>query len=178
MSERSNYAQLLRDPRWQRKRLEIMARSGWACDLCGDTEMELHVHHREYRDATAPWEYGDEELQCLCGDCHTLAHLPIGKVEAFLGPRRQIVVKHVEESVDWYEMQYRGIFASIEKEGGAFNDRVLNLVVYAEKLRRWKMARPNFNWEKMEMIDEHVKAAILSNSPDSTAFEKLIRSIG
>lgn len=68
------YADLLRDPRWQRKRLEVMQAAGWECELCGDDKTELHVHHKHYRKGAAPWEYRRRELQCLCKDCHRLMH--------------------------------------------------------------------------------------------------------
>lgn len=64
------YKDLLRDPRWQKKRLEIMERDGFACQLCGDEESTLNVHHGYYRRGAKPWEYPDETLHTLCEDCH------------------------------------------------------------------------------------------------------------
>ncbi len=32
------YWQKLQDPRWQRKRLEILNRAGWKCEKCGNAE--------------------------------------------------------------------------------------------------------------------------------------------
>ena len=40
-----SYKKLLKDPRWQKKRLKVLERAGWACEECGDTKTELHVHH-------------------------------------------------------------------------------------------------------------------------------------
>lgn len=68
------YAQLLRHPRWQRRRLEIMQSRGWACENCGDAETELHVHHTDYRSGHKPWEYPDDLLKCLCERCHRFIH--------------------------------------------------------------------------------------------------------
>lgn len=64
------YWELLRDPRWQRRRLEIMERANWACQLCGDKKETLNVHHRIYRKGAMPWDYSDTELACLCETCH------------------------------------------------------------------------------------------------------------
>jgi hypothetical protein len=64
------YLELLRDPRWQRKRLEILERDGWECTFCGDTKTTLHVHHRYYKRGKKPWEYDDEALTTLCETCH------------------------------------------------------------------------------------------------------------
>jgi hypothetical protein len=65
-----NYAAKLRDPRWQKKRLEIMNRDEWCCQLCFDDESTLVVHHRLYLPNKEPWEYPDELLITLCEDCH------------------------------------------------------------------------------------------------------------
>src|SRR4051812_4223006 len=76
----SQYTRQLSDPRWQRKRLEIMQAADWKCVRCDCDDMELHVHHAEYHDDKKPWEYEDKFLLCLCSDCHTLAHLPDFKI--------------------------------------------------------------------------------------------------
>lgn len=67
---RKSYSELLLDPRWQRKRLEILQRSNFTCEQCKSADKTLHVHHRIYRKGAMPWEYADSELQALCKDCH------------------------------------------------------------------------------------------------------------
>ncbi len=66
----STYAAKLRDPRWQRKRLMILERDGWACQSCFDKEKTLHVHHLYYERGNNPWDYPDSALLTLCEDCH------------------------------------------------------------------------------------------------------------
>ena len=68
------YWQKLQDPRWQRKRLEIMQRAKFACEDCGETSMQLHVHHLLYRKGCEPWDYEPEALLCLCEKCHAERH--------------------------------------------------------------------------------------------------------
>lgn len=68
------YLAKLRDPRWQRKRLEIMNRDGFSCQSCFDTESTLSVHHRFYDRGKDPWEYPDEALVTLCQECHEIDH--------------------------------------------------------------------------------------------------------
>ena len=68
--KKEDYGKLLKDPRWQRKRLEIMQRDNFACVLCGDTESTLHVHHGYYKAGKKPWEYPDNTLMTLCEQCH------------------------------------------------------------------------------------------------------------
>lgn len=69
-----NYSDQLRDPRWQRRRLEIMSRANFACEQCGDTKTTLNVHHKLYRRGALPWEYTDVELVCWCDNCHEREH--------------------------------------------------------------------------------------------------------
>ena len=86
MSASTSYGELLRDPRWQRLRLEVMQRDGFACTLCGDTKSTLNVHHRHYERDRAPWEYQTEILRTLCESCHervtTLRRLAVQRLNA------------------------------------------------------------------------------------------------
>ncbi len=66
----TSYADRLKDPRWQRRRLEILQHYDWACGECGAREKTLHVDHKLYRKGAMPWEYENHELQALCVDCH------------------------------------------------------------------------------------------------------------
>lgn len=70
----SSYSKLLRDPRWQRMRLEIFSRDNWACEFCLDTNSELQVHHDYYIYGLKPWEYPTSILRTLCDACHELVH--------------------------------------------------------------------------------------------------------
>jgi hypothetical protein len=66
----SAYAEKLKDPRWQKKRLEVLQRDNWKCTNCYDSTTTLHVHHLHYEPDTEPWEYPDFYLQTLCENCH------------------------------------------------------------------------------------------------------------
>lgn len=71
------YRALLTDPRWQKRRLEIFSRDGWACQGCGSGLADgrsLHVHHERYT-ADLPWDEPDENLTTLCERCHDGVHL-------------------------------------------------------------------------------------------------------
>jgi hypothetical protein len=69
-AQREQYLAKLRDPRWQKKRLEILSRDEWKCKICGDPTTTLHVHHRYYSDGKEPWEYAKAALATLCEPCH------------------------------------------------------------------------------------------------------------
>lgn len=68
------YSEKLRDPRWQKVRLEIMERDNWACQECFDTTTTLNVHHLMYEKGVEPWEYADIYLITLCENCHQKHH--------------------------------------------------------------------------------------------------------
>lgn len=64
-----DYRKLLKDPRWQKKRLEILERDNFTCRDTGATDEELHVHHCWYARG-APWETPNEYLLTLCASAH------------------------------------------------------------------------------------------------------------
>jgi hypothetical protein len=65
-----SYTERLKDPRWQKKRLEIFQRDKWACRGCGSKATTLSVHHVYYERGKSPWEYENEFLLTLCDPCH------------------------------------------------------------------------------------------------------------
>jgi len=64
------YAEKLKDPRWQKKRLQILERDNWTCQLCGDTTTTFNIHHKKY--SGDPWQANDEDLITYCEHCHAL----------------------------------------------------------------------------------------------------------
>lgn len=62
------YSTKLQNPKWQRKRLEVLNRDGFACKLCSDTETQLDVHHLKY--TGKPWDALLDDLITLCRHCH------------------------------------------------------------------------------------------------------------
>lgn len=70
MDNKKSYSEMLKDPRWQKKRLQIMNRDDFTCRSCGDKSTTLHVHHLAYVRNACPWEYEDRFLVTLCENCH------------------------------------------------------------------------------------------------------------
>lgn len=64
------YVTLLRDPRWQKRRLEILQRDHFRCVWCHDHENSLQVHHKLYDRSRAPWDYPSTNFVTLCERCH------------------------------------------------------------------------------------------------------------
>lgn len=65
-----SYAEKLKDPRWQKLRLEILERDAFTCQNCDSTTTTLHVHHRRYLKGKDPWDIPVEYLVTLCEACH------------------------------------------------------------------------------------------------------------
>jgi hypothetical protein len=62
------YSEKLRDPRWQRRRLEVMQRDNWQCRDCKCSHNNLQVHHVRY--SKEPWDIEADFLLTLCDSCH------------------------------------------------------------------------------------------------------------
>lgn len=80
-----SYSDLLRDPRWQRKRLEIMQRDDFTCLECGDRTTTLNVHHTYYAKGRKPWEYENESLRTLCETCHADVSAILSELQRYAG---------------------------------------------------------------------------------------------
>jgi len=70
----NKYSSQYLDPRWQKKRLEVMQRDEFKCRDCGDADSQLHVHHLMYFKNRMVWDYDDKLLVCLCDSCHVSRH--------------------------------------------------------------------------------------------------------
>lgn len=70
---KKTYHELLQDPRWQKKRTEILIRDDFECQSCGDKDKTLHIHHRWYIWDNPPWDYPDHCFITLCENCHKRA---------------------------------------------------------------------------------------------------------
>ena len=65
-----NYAEKLKDPHWQKKRLKVMERDGWKCQSCGGNKNTLQIHHKKYNGPN-PWDTNMGDLVCICSLCYT-----------------------------------------------------------------------------------------------------------
>jgi 5-methylcytosine-specific restriction endonuclease McrA len=89
------YAEKLKDPRWQKKRLEVMERDDFKCQLCNDNTTTLHIHHKSYDFGKDPWDYNLDNFNTLCIPCHELEELAKNKLkELILRIEKQGTFKH------------------------------------------------------------------------------------
>ena len=64
------YAEKLKHPKWQQRRLQLLESAKWKCERCSTKEVTLHVHHHFYRSRANPWDYPDYAYVVLCENCH------------------------------------------------------------------------------------------------------------
>lgn len=69
-----DYKEQIKSPKWQKRRLEILQRDDFTCQICGCKDKTLHVHHTAYEKGKMIWEYPDEMLITVCEDCHEYEH--------------------------------------------------------------------------------------------------------
>ena len=69
-----DYKEQIKSPKWQKRRLEIMERDNFTCQICGCKDKTLHVHHTIYIPKREIWDYEDNQLITLCEDCHNNEH--------------------------------------------------------------------------------------------------------
>lgn len=154
----SKYYEQLKDPRWQRKRLEILQRADFMCESCGSTTETLHVHHGRYRKGTSPWEYEEQELHCLCAGCHLQAE-----------EYRDHLMDIVSQAVDWIFWEDLLLFAEILHLGtsGTSQENRDRL----EKLKRFVINRvtPDFGGPTTWFIEFLIDAYIQRRDQDRQA---------
>lgn len=109
------YHTLLRNPKWQRRRLEIFERDGWRCRSCQDDQAELQVHHRWYAAGKMPWEYPDEVLLTLCKSCHE--HISQGRGPTMTASLPMLVRKETLSLRDG-----QSVFAAFSSTGRMYLD--------------------------------------------------------
>ena len=69
----TKYYEKFKDPRWQKKRLEVLQRDEFMCQICLDTSSTLHIHHRRYiqklNDVLKTQFFSDDIIRIMEGFC-------------------------------------------------------------------------------------------------------------
>lgn len=71
------YQEQLNDKRWKIRAIRFKGLKNMTCEFCGAKKWDfkfLHIHHKVYKNNLMAWEYLDEDLICLCNDCHRKVH--------------------------------------------------------------------------------------------------------
>lgn len=74
MRSPTTYREKLADPRWQKRRLEVLEYADWRCQICGNNKEELHCHHSYYERGKEPWQSKKGAIICVCHTCHGKLH--------------------------------------------------------------------------------------------------------
>lgn len=80
-----NYKAQYKDPRWQKKRLLVLEKSDFKCQLCNNDKETLNVHHGYYERHKKVWEYNIDTLWCLCESCHKKIELTMSDIRHDIG---------------------------------------------------------------------------------------------
>jgi len=79
------YGDLLNCFEWKFKRVEILLRDKYICQVCNKKDIYLHIHHKYYLKDKLPWDIENDALLTLCYDCHKTIHennsIPVYKLE-------------------------------------------------------------------------------------------------
>ncbi len=78
------YYEKLKDPRWQKLRLEVMSRDEFKCRCCHAATETLNVHHAFYAKGRDPWDYESHTLHTLCESCHHRITLDKQEIDQWL----------------------------------------------------------------------------------------------
>lgn len=108
-SPSGDYADQLSHPDFQKLRLLVFERDGWACRDCDAKNKRLTLHHCIYIRGRKAWEYPPELLVSLCWDCHQVRQ---GREEALhiaiAAHLAQVPVRRIEPAA-WALLDSAGI---------------------------------------------------------------------
>jgi len=137
------YTEKFKDPRWQRKRLEILERDNWCCQRCYDDTKILHIHHCFYEKNHDPWDYPNDSLITLCEDCHENEKENRPYTEKWL---LRILRKLFREN-------------SLDELVDGFNHmELLALPEVVASVYAWAIENPNIQRELIDKYFKHLKA--------------------
>lgn len=169
------YSEKLKDPRWQRKRLEIMERDDFSCKICMDCESTLNVHHSYYGKGLDPWDYDSEYLMTLCEECHKdveqkreeiLKHMtweiPIYAIHGFATCGDDFLMSHI--SAAFNDEGTTTMLAARAKFVRIAIERLEEIADAFEHGRKWRQ-KPSFD----DLIDSAPDSLVIEPPPWETA---------
>jgi len=71
IERRAKYLEYINSAEWKSFRNSIIAKRGRKCELCGETQGEIHAHHLTYARFMNELE---TDIQLLCKPCHMKVH--------------------------------------------------------------------------------------------------------
>ena len=97
----SKWSSAYRDPRWLRRREEVLERDEHQCRSCEarGAGAVLQVHHIYYESGRAPWDYEDDMLVTWCARCHKARHETQRRLLLALASREHYVTDMIADIV-------------------------------------------------------------------------------
>lgn len=124
-----SYLEKLKDPRWQKKRLEILDRDKWKCIHCHNELQTLHVHHKAY--SGNPWEVENKCLSTLCEDCHD--------------EEEKILPEEIKKCISY-----------LKKSGFSSRSFIMLSNIFLDTDRNWGINEPSFSVIKMAIDSDEI----------------------
>jgi 5-methylcytosine-specific restriction endonuclease McrA len=107
------------DPRWRKKRAEILERDGWRCQSDGNHAGDLNVHHRNYTTAE-PWHELNENLITVCEKHHQGEHDQLGASD------RDVAAKLMESN---WMVKHRKLLAQCIEERAVTPEEIYQFLI-------------------------------------------------
>ena len=123
----ATYAEKLKNPKWQKKRLEVLSRDNFTCKFCGDTETTLHVHHKKY--TGEPHDAPLKDLETLCEDCHYVetnnTTYKVNAISKYVAGDIKVIFAKIERLGDYIIIIYHKVDGKYEHIGG-YGGRIID----------------------------------------------------
>ena len=168
---------LYEDPRWRKKRSEILERDNHKCQICGCNAQD--VHHIKYKGNSynEPWNIDNDYLVSLCKECHSKFNGTSSDDYVFIPAPRPILLRGYSDDVcqsysnEVLEIpQWHKVKPILEDFGRYENSRSLSLAIYYPLSSRMWKKRVLGSFKGPDELDDYIKH--IRYSPDE--FERAI----
>lgn len=125
------YQEKLRDPRWQKKRLEIFERDEWRCRYCFSKDKTLNLHHKEYIKNREPWEYDDTNFITLCEECHVELQRQIDLIKFTISnfPKMAFICEVIFKDLEVFKNLLKVMYESCKNDFKGNEDDFINMFI-------------------------------------------------
>ena len=162
---------LYEDPRWRKKRLEILKRDKRKCQICGCDAQD--VHHIKYKGNSynEPWNIDNDYLVSLCKECHSKFNGTSSEDYVFIPAPRPILLQGYSDDVcqsysnEMLEIpQWTKVKPLLESFGRYEKSHSLSLAIYYPlSSRMWKKRVLN-SFKGPDELDDYIEH--IRYSPD------------
>jgi len=161
------YIELLRDPRWQRKKNAILERDDYRCQFCRDTETNLQAHHKRYAKSGLPWDVPNSWLITLCQRCHERVSELINRAREMLAEMNLYELPLAVESLEKLWSVPRVPAIPLPPRPPSPTDRQLTASAFRASIERYEEEKAEIlalvftrqRSHRVDVIDGHIAAA-------------------